>query len=235
MQYPFPPGSLQAQPIDEIVNEVAGLLGLADDDEVRTVSIRSIDRAAAHMNMFGIWVYTLTEVTYDTFTDDQTQLTLPDDWGWPYGPARMLDGNGALKGQIAWCDWETFNSFRNVPPAAQPAWPQGITIRSEADGYATISPSLSSSFDGSIVLPYLRRVKRISEVADTNELVLTDEMRECLVAGGQAFLMQFRYKDRPPIWLPYREMFVTTIRGARGAAGRRQYPQHGWARVRRMA
>lgn len=233
---PVPPASpTPLQPTELIIAEVAGLLGFENDPEMRTKAIRALDRAAARMNSLGVYLFRLKEAAFTTFNSGESTLTLPTDWGWAETDGFVYDEDGNLKSRLTWLAWSEF--LLRKPNATTSSTdrngiPQIISFVSEADGLAYYYPYIDSARVSRIVLPYLARVQRISEIADDSELSLSDEMREALIAGGQAFLMQSRYKDKPAIYSPYFAQFESSVRGAKATAQRRQHVYCGWAKPR---
>ena len=214
--------------VEAIIDEIAGFLGSPDDPDVWNAAARMIDRVADRMNMAGTYLTKLSEHVPSLVSDAST-VDLPTDWGWPYGNAYVRDTtNDQTKSLINWVDWERFRSMQDQ--ASTVYYPEFCSLRSELDGVIYLYPHINSQVVANyqLVFPYYARIPRPSEVTELN---VSQEIREALLTGGEAFAMRRRYKDKPQIWKPYWDDFTAAVRLAKAASTRRQAAQHGRARV----
>ena len=224
----LPPESVlytSKQPIDVMIGEVAALIGGDDDPVAQERALAALDRAADRLNMSGLFLFRLGAEVEDAPTASQSTISIPSDWGWPTDPSYASRADGTIINHIEWLAWDQFQQTKGgSSDAAVPAF---AAIQNEFDQVAHVYPAIDTDEVDSVTLAYFTRILRPSEAAD---LYMTPETREALITGGQFFVLQFRYKDKPAIWQPYFKQFEITIQGARGAASRRQNAQHTWAR-----
>lgn len=236
---PLPPEtSALLQPYQVIVDEVAALVGGQDDEEMREKARILVDRAADHMNMAGVYLHQLKEATYTATVDYPAaveKLALPSDWGWPEGHFYTFtsDGSGGHKlySQCDWVDWPTFIKYRQRTAVSDRSdgKPKLASIRSEVeDGNIYFYPYPDPDGVSQIVVPYFSRIARPSE---TTLLLVTPEIRECLITGGQAMMMQYRHAKLPGVWRSWQNDFERTIEKAKAADARRQQALYYWAQV----
>lgn len=221
------------QPVEDLIVQVASKVGGPDDPETRSLAIRCLDRAADRMNMAGIFMFRRKDATYSSLTLGQSTLTLPDDWGWPegFGAAYLSD---ELVGRIDWVAWDIFldkQKSLDTTSSSNYGSPQYLSLRSELEEVAFVFPYIDTSEVDRLVLPYYSRVQRISEETDTS-LLMTPEVRETLLTGGEAFILRYEFPENPQVWLSVWNDFQQTVQGSIGVTARRQKAQNrqGWMR-----
>ena len=217
-----PSTTISTTAVDVIIEEVAGLVGGPEEPDIRELAIRCLDRAADRLNAQSIWMHRRKENSFTSFTDGQSTLTLPSDWGWPDRPVYSYDSDG---NQVAHIDWITWDSMRHAiqttDTTQQRSNPYYISIKSVMDALLYIYPYIDSTKISTIIVPYFARVLRISEISDGN-LYITREAREALLTTAQYLIMQRRHASKPNIWLPWRQDAITAVILARGAAAREE-------------
>jgi hypothetical protein len=224
------------QPIDDLIGEVAGLIGRDSDPNVRARALRALDRAADRLNMAGVYLYRQKDQEYPdanlggAFTDAQATLTLPTDWGWAENPARVYDDQGTLVGAPEWVAWDVYQRHAVASTTNAKGVPELLSILSELDESVSLYPSIDTSAVTTITLSYYARLLRPSDATGDSNLYATQETFEALQSGGEAFIMRFRYKDDPRKWKPFMDDFRDTLRGAKAAAARREEAFYGFAR-----
>jgi hypothetical protein len=204
------------QPVDVMIDEVAGLIGGSTDPASRTKATRALDRAADWMNMSGVYMYRRKTYTTESVTADQTQIETPGDWGWPEDVPRVYNASGDIVGRMEWLDWEPFKSLQadGDPTSSVPSY---ASIRSELDEIIHIYPAIDTNNVSEIQFDYLARIQRVSE---NTEIYALPETREALICGGEAFAMRFHYASRPRIWEPFWMHFTKAIRNAKATSWR---------------
>lgn len=211
------------QPIDAMVGEVAGLVGGDDSPSAQAKALAFLDRAADTMNAAGVYLFRLKEEPY-TPSSGATTINLPTDWGWPTDPFTLYDSASRVKGMVEWVPWEYFRA------AAQDTSRNGVpsiaSVKSEHDDTASIHPPVDTAQVSTMKVCYYARVQRPSEV---EEIYLTPETREALIAGGEFYMMRYRYKHQANVWMPFERLFLHAIDRAKGAAARRQGTYHNFA------
>jgi hypothetical protein len=217
------------QPIDVLIGEVAKLIGGSDDPDAKAQALISIDRAADWMNKSGIYLYNKRTKSYTSgdFSDGDGSLDLPTDWGWPHHPIIVYDENGARVIRGEWLEWEEFRPYiQDLDTADQnKGRPQYFSIRDEfQDAKVYCYPFIDSTQVQQIDVVYFKRVPRPSEV---ETLYISPETRECLIIGGEAFTMRFRYARNPNVWQPFWKQFQDSITLAKGVAHRRMQATRG--------
>lgn len=216
--------SVTFQPVEIMIDEVAGLVGGTEEPDTRNKAILALDRAADWINMSGIFMYTRKELSVTSFTADQQTLDRPADWGWPDEGARVYDPDGDLLDPLEWLDWDAFQQQIEVSDSSVPEW---LSMRSDLNDNISVYPYIDNTQIGEIVVPYLTRITRISE---NNEVLVTPETRESLICGGEAYIMRRKYKNTPNIWTPFWRQFTNSITLAKGAADRYRQVVHTGAR-----
>lgn len=205
------------QPVDAMVAQVCNLIGGAENPEIYLRGKAALDMAAGQMNLAGIYLTGLKEKTWTSFTDGQSTVPFPSDMGWPYGPMLLLDENGKVKNRVTWKSYDHFRlEARNPTETNEPYF---ASILGEAiDQTVHLWPAFGSGKSAySLVMPYFTRIQRPSEA---NTLYVTDEIRQCLTLGGEAFIMRQRYLEQPAIWTPFWKTFLDAIPQAIASAGR---------------
>lgn len=207
------------QPIDDMINKVAGMVGQPDDPDARSLAISALDDAAGQLNLAGTYLVGLREFSFSPAAD-VSSAPLPPNWGWPFGLGRIADENGVLKQYVQWVPWDTFWTYQ-INRLVATSLPQMASIKNEAqDGQLYMYPTPTAAHIGyTFTFPYLSRVQRISE---TSQLYMTDELRTVLVTGGKAFIAMHRYMATPDIWKPIMQLFQQQIVQFRGAGDRTQ-------------
>ncbi len=214
-----PPDTLSTfQPIDAMLGEIASLVGGEDDPDCRALALRKLDEAAGRVNLATVGLWTLREAT-PTVTAGTATVTLPSDWGWPYGDARFEEADGDVARYVKWVTWDVWYGLNSA--RADSDLPAYISIRNEVrDGTAYLYPTPNTEAAAyTLKLPYLTRIQRPSEAST---LYLTDELRTVLVAGGQALLARHRFLQQPAIWAPLQQDFHLLLQQYRAAADRLQ-------------
>ena len=215
------------QPVDIMVNMVAGLIGGQDSLEDRSRAILWLDRAADWMNGAGIYLYrrktqSYTSAAGDFATGDKT-LTPPTDWAWPSDGCKTLFG-GATKNHLEWLDYHIFQQVKDKDSNGSP---QYLSIRSEMDDQIHLLPNIDTAVIDQIDLQYVARLQRPSENAT---MLISPEVREALICGGEAFALRLRYASKPGIWMPVWKQFERAMEQARIAAWRYRGAVHTNAR-----
>jgi hypothetical protein len=187
--------------------------------------------------MSGVFLFRRKEVTYltsaeggsgDTLLEDEdTTLPTPSDWGWPERGATALDGDGNLLKEMFWIPWETYTLDNDKEGGTTKTVPHFIAIRNEMESLIHIWPPADTSKVGKIVVPYFARILRPSEVNDS-ELLASKETIEALITGGEAFMMRYRHKNQPQMWIPFMKDFEKTAMKAKAAAHRNQQVFDTW-------
>lgn len=212
--------ALEKQPIDAILGAAAGLIGLPDDPRGRALALSCMQAAIDRINAEAIWMFTRKEFQagQDTpFTAGDTTFALPSDWGFPEAEsAYVLDSTGKQMHKLEWKPWEV---FRDLTPDPNNGTPRYLSIRSPLDGTAYIWPSADPTTFATLRIPYLRR---LTSPMDGTDLVLTPEARHALKAWTEAYVMQRRYKDKPPIYIPFWQAAKEALLAALGADNRRR-------------
>jgi hypothetical protein len=193
-----------------MVDLVAGLMGRPDDPATRHKALLYLDRAADRLNMRGVLLYKITEVSYTDFTDGQQSLDLPINWGWPADSAAVYDPDDNLIGKLHWVQWDNLRYSVN-DPASNAGVPKRIAFRHQGDAKLFVSPPIDPDSIGSLIVPYMQRCERPS---DSEDIVITPETREALITGGEAFATRYRYAKYPNIWRPMMEEFDRCVEGA---------------------
>lgn len=216
-----PVTSPTVQATDAMVGIVASLVGGENDPQARADAITALDRAADRMNMAGVYLWRRQSNTWSAsgsgdndLTTGDTTLTKPADWGWPTREAIIRDSNSNVIGRPKWVMWDLFTRRLKAPNNAIPSL---LSMRSELEDEIYIWPYIDTAALDTIELFYLGRIQRPSE---TTTMLLQPETREALITGGQFFLTQYRYLQRPAIWRPMQDDFHLTIAGAKAAADR---------------
>lgn len=217
-----PATSISTTAVDVLIEEVAGLVGGPDEPDVRELAIRCLDRAADRLNMQSIWMHRRKEATFTSFTDGQSTLTLPSDWGWPDRPVFAYDSDGNQVAHIDWVTWDMMRAaIQTTDTTQQRSVPNYISIRTVMDELLYLFPYINTGSLATIIVPYFTRVLRISEVSD-GSLYITKEAREALLTTAQFLIMQRRHAAKPAIWGPWREDAIIAVTLARGAAAREE-------------
>jgi hypothetical protein len=203
------------QPIDLMIDEVAGLIGGHTDPAVRAKAQFALDRAADWMNMSGIYMFRRKTETYDSLTADQATLDVPSDWGWPERNPRVFDSSDNPNTHMEWLDWDQFRTRQNATDNS--GTPCIISARNELETTFAIHPGVDLGEVNSIELDYYARVQRPSE---HEEILILPEIREALICGGEAFAVRFRHLTRPRIWEPLWVQFTKAIKLAKGVTWR---------------
>lgn len=212
--------------VDFLVTEVAGLLHEEDDPSVRTKALAALDRAADRMNSRGVFVYTRIETTYDSFVTGDTTLPLPNDFAWPMNPVQILDSTDQMTGIIEWMNWDEFGRRRLYGVSS--GKPYFISIPDGSTLEAILYPAVDTSQCPKIVLPYARRIPRPSQ---SDQLLILPEVREALITGGQALILQYRYPDKPGVWQPMLADFIRQTQLAKASGARLNFAARRRARV----
>jgi len=211
------------QPIDEMIGRVAGFIGQPDDPDARTLALGALDDAVGEINLQGTYLMNLNELVITNPSSGDT-FALPDDWGWPYGLARIVDPNQTAsfrtKQFINWVPWDTFQ-VAQISRMLVNEIPQLASIKSSTrDRAAYVWPSFSSKTSTlTFYIPYLTRTQRLTA---SSQLYLTDETRTVLIAGGRAYLALHRYAQTPQIWEPLMKKFQDLLIKLRVAGDRDQ-------------
>ena len=224
--------------IDGMVSEVAGLVGGEDNINVKAKAIKALDRAADVLNMSGLYLFRRKEVTYSNAAAGGSgstllalgdkELTTPSDWGWPDPSVMAVDSDGNERGEIFWQSWETFRRMATRDTSNANSTPAWIAIRNEMEEVLHIWPPIDTEVIAQIIVPYFARILRPSEVGDSN-LYASQEAIEAMIMGGEAYMMRFRHKNQPQMWLPFWKLFEKTVLLARSAAHRNQQVLDTWA------
>ena len=207
------------QNVEAMIGEVAGLVGGSTTPQARSKAITCLDRAADRLNMEGVFLYRKLTISYPTsgsFSDGDRTLSFPSDWGWPTDPILAFDSDTQLLGRIEWKNWEEFN-LQVIDPT-QTGTPAYASIKNEKEGLIYLVPAIDASEVDTIVFSYFGRVQRPSE--EDGDLLLTAETREALIAGGEFFIMRYRYAKFPRIWESFYDDFQRAMDGAIAANNR---------------
>jgi len=224
-------------PIDFIINESSALIGGERSPRARDRALRFVDRAAARLNLAGVYMYRRKEFDYTTsstpaFTDGATELTMPSDFAWPVDPFLVLGLDGETLNRVEWLPWEVFralnlqnvqNSFVNYA---------SINGGEANDRTIYVYPPIDADKTGTLRVTYFTRVPKPSLLmgTDAENLAMSEETLEALLTGTEYFVMRHRFKHNPQAVLPYLKEFDRVVTQAKGAAARIQDPLHVWAR-----
>jgi hypothetical protein len=212
--------------VDFLVTEVAGLLHEEDDPSVRTKALAALDRAADRMNSRGVYVYTRTQETYDSLVEGDSTVVLPSDFGWPMNPVQILDANNQVTGIVEWLNWDEFS--RRQTYGVSSGKPYFISILDGSLLQATVYPAVGAGQVSKLVIPYARRIPRPSQ---SDQLLILPEVREALITGGQALILQYRYPDKPGVWQPMLADFIRQTQLAKASGARLNFAARPRARV----
>lgn len=222
------------QPYEVLVQEIVSLVGGQDDEELVEKARVLIDRAADEMNTAGVYLHQFKEVTYTAAVDyptAQATLPLPSDWGWPEGRIAIYTGDSPVFHRFAnWVDWHTFLKYRTKTAVSDNSdgKPKIAAMKSELDDEVHLYPYPDPDEASQIIIPYFSRISRPSEAA---LLFITPEIREALIIGGQAKIMQYRHAKLPNVWRPWVDHFERMIDKVRNADHRRQQALYYWSQV----
>lgn len=217
------------QPIDRLIGEVAAYLGGEHDPLARSKAVSFLDRAADRLNAFGTFLFTRKEVVYTDISAGDTTVPIPSDFGWPVDPALTRKTSGIRTGGMTWPSYNTFRQViatRDSSKVANRGTPRHITYKSEYDDNFEFWPPADMEEFDEMVVNYLAPVSRPSEVADQESVWLLAPVREVMLMGGIALMMQFRHRAQPNIWLPFMNDFERWLSKARASAYRRQQVEH---------
>jgi len=209
------------QPIDDMLQKVAMLIGVQDDPDGRALALSALDEAAGWINLSGTYLLCTREFSVSP-GDGDTTIPLPDDFAWPFGNPRLVKTtDDTMRSFLTWVPWDTF--WLSIPIYTNVGLPLYISVREPVkDKVAYIWPKGSTTSAGyTLTVPYLARITRPSEASGT-QLFISDELRTTLVAGAKAFVMQQRYVAQPQIWSPYWKLFEEALARFRGAGDRQQ-------------
>lgn len=207
--------SLELQPIDALVETIAGLIGTPGDPDGRALAMECLQEAADQLNAGGILMFSRKELDVPLSIVGESTFELPGDWGWPERQsAYALDSAGNQLEKLTWIPWEDFRDLGNQGSSI----PRYLSIRSEADQTAYMSPAVDPDRVAALRVPYLTRIPNL---IDTTQLRLSPEARHALKAWGKAFAMQHEYKDKPPLYAPFFKVAEAVTRAAWGADCRR--------------
>lgn len=209
--------------VDSMVDEVAAVVGATTDPDLRRRALFALDRAAARLNMEGVFLYRTKEANFslssgavNALSSGGYGITLPTDWGWPVqAPGEVFTSAGANIGQCQWIPYDRYWAYRDSLGSSA-GIPAVITIKSDLERSAYIAPKVGGS-TYNMRVQYRARVQRPSE---TQDIQLTEEAREALITGGIAFMIQFMHNDKPNLWAPYFEDFTRAARMAKATASR---------------
>lgn len=207
--------SLELQPIDALVNTVAGLIGEPGDPDGRTAAMGYLQEAVDQLNAGGVLLFSRKELTVTNLVAGQNSFDLPDDWGWPeQQSAYALNVEGNQVEKLTWLPWEVYRDLGAVAAST----PSYLSIMSDVDQTAFIHPPVDIDKVASLRIPYLTR---IPDLASSTQLRLSPEARHALRSWGKAFAMQDTYKDKPAIYVPFFTQAKDATRAAWGADCRR--------------
>jgi hypothetical protein len=186
-----------------------------------------LDRATARLNAGGIFLYRKKTKSFllsdSDFANGDSTLDLPADFAWPVDPFSLYDSAGNLIHMVEWAAWEKFIGAKST--LSTTSIPSFASLRSETDSALQIWPSIKTDQISRIDVTYFARVQKPSQVLNA-EISMTPETQEALITGGQALIMQYRYKDRPQIWRFWAEEANVQFRKAKSAAHRLQQSFH---------
>ena len=207
--------SLTTQPLDEMVEAIAGLIGQPGDPDGRALAMRCLQEGADQLNAGGVLLFSRKELEVEGLTQGQVSFELPSDWGWAEREsAYALGPDDKPLEKLTWQPWE---NYRDMGPAGESV-PQYLSIRSEADGIAFMHPAIDTARVSKLRIPY---IARIPQLAESNELRLSPEARHALRAWAKAYVMQSTYIDKPAIYAPFFKLAEDCTRAAWGADSRR--------------
>jgi hypothetical protein len=207
--------SLELQPLDALINTVAGMVGEPGDPDGRAAAMGYLQEAVDQLNAGGVLLFSRKELTVTDLVAGQSSFALPDDWGWPeQQSAYALNADGNQVQKLTWLPWEVYRDIGVVAASV----PNYLSIMSDADQTAVICPPIDIGSVASLRIPYLTR---IPDLASTTQLRLSPEARHALRSWGKAYAMQDTYKDKPPIYSPFFKLAENATRAAWGADCRR--------------
>ena len=134
--------SLELQPLDALVESVAGLIGTPGDPDGRALAMECLQEGADQLNAGGILMFSRKELEVTLTETGQTTFELPSDWGWAEREsAYALDADGNQLEKMTWVPWEV---YRDLGDQGQ-GIPNHLSILSEADQIAYMSPACAGS------------------------------------------------------------------------------------------
>lgn len=216
------------QPIDRLIGEVAAYLGGEDDPIARMKALSFLDRAADRMNAFGVFLFEQREEVYDSISSGDTTIAIPSNFGWPVDPVVARKTGGKVTRIMHWTGYHHFRQSiaGDTTSTTARSVPQFITYKSEYDtNFEFWPPANMDDFD-EIALSYLSPIDRPSEVSNQAAVRLLAPVRESMLTGGIALMMQFRYQTQPALYKPHMDDFERWLTRARASATRRQQAEH---------
>lgn len=210
--------------MDEIVGDLAVLMGSPEDPEVREMVLRALDRAATRLNMAGIGLCQVREFTATTFTVGQYTLDISSltDWLSPWGNVLLYGTDGGIGQEVYWVPWGRLRETQDQYAPTTTDVPEYCSIQYPDQQLIHFNTTLDPGVIGRVVVPYMARVPRPSRASS---LAVPEEVLEALQEGATYFLMRQRFKNQPPIWLPYERTFAAALLGAKQSVNRVQDSQ----------
>jgi len=229
-------------PIDKMITHVARIFGAEDDPEARANALDDLDRAAARLDMKGVYFFGRRMKEYSIaaadIADGDTTFDFPDDFAWPTDQCTAENASGDVVSFPTWMSWEAFKRLGNqssrsgAPEVLSYANELGSTTSPESaiDGKIHVFPAFEVNDFDKLSIAYFARTPKPSEVFDAENIRMLPEAREAMLDMALALATQTRHLTKPNIWLPRIEAADKLILKAKAAAQRQQGIFHSFIR-----
>lgn len=216
--------------VNSMRDEVADLIGGSGDDTASAKAITLLNRAVNHLNMNGVVLLKRTEQNWTSangdFASGAQSITLPGDFGWPDDRLFCYDSTGKLIQIAEYRPWEMFRGYTNNLGSTGFGAPEIISIKSSThDGKLYFWPFIDTGRVAQIIYPYFSKVSQVVAGQTFGENL---ELGEALVSYAQYLVMQYRYKDKPAIWMPWKSIADEAMRRAKASATRDELGTGAW-------